>query len=29
MTDLRPQRGFTNIFPYWGFQKTTPMILIG
>ncbi len=24
MTDLRPQRGFTNIFPYWGFQKTTP-----
>jgi hypothetical protein len=24
MTDLRPQRGFTNIFPYWGFQKATP-----
>jgi hypothetical protein len=24
MTDLRPQRGFSNIFPYWGFQKTTP-----
>jgi hypothetical protein len=24
MTGLRPQRGFTNIFPYWGFQKATP-----
>jgi hypothetical protein len=24
MTDLRPQRGYSNIFPYWGFQKATP-----
>jgi hypothetical protein len=24
MTDLRPQRGFSSIYPYWGFQKTTP-----
>jgi beta-lactamase class A len=23
MTDLRPQRGFSDIYPYWGFQKTT------
>jgi beta-lactamase class A len=23
MTDLQPQRGFTNVFPYWGFQKST------
>jgi hypothetical protein len=23
LTDLTPQRGFSNIFPYWGFQKTT------
>ena len=23
MTDLRPQRGFTDVFPYWGFQKYT------
>jgi hypothetical protein len=23
MTDLRPQRGFTDIYPYWGFQKST------
>nr|WP_231514709.1 serine hydrolase [Mycobacterium sp. URHB0044] len=23
MTDLTPQRGFSNIFPYWGFQKST------
>jgi len=23
MTDLAPQRGFSNTFPYWGFQKTT------
>jgi hypothetical protein len=24
MTGLRPQSGFTSIFPYWGFQKATP-----
>jgi hypothetical protein len=24
MTGLRPQRGFTNTFPYWGLQKATP-----
>ena len=24
MTDLRPQRGYSTTFPYWGFQKTTP-----
>lgn len=24
MTDLTPQRGFSSIFPYWGFQKATP-----
>jgi hypothetical protein len=24
MTGLRPQRGYSNIFPYWGFQKATP-----
>lgn len=24
MTDLRPQRGFSTTFPYWGFQKSTP-----
>lgn len=23
MTDLRPQPGFGDIFPYWGFQKST------
>lgn len=23
MTDLRPQRGFSAVFPYWGFQKST------
>jgi hypothetical protein len=23
MTDLTPQRGFSSIYPYWGFQKTT------
>jgi hypothetical protein len=23
LTDLVPQRGFTSIFPYWGFQKST------
>jgi beta-lactamase class A len=23
MTDLTPQRGFSDIYPYWGFQKTT------
>jgi hypothetical protein len=23
MTDLMPQRGFSDVFPYWGFQKTT------
>jgi hypothetical protein len=23
MTDLRPQEGFGDIYPYWGFQKTT------
>jgi hypothetical protein len=23
MTDLRPQPGFSSIYPYWGFQKTT------
>ncbi|MBI3212291.1 MAG: serine hydrolase [Mycobacterium sp.] len=23
MTSLTPQRGFSDIFPYWGFQKTT------
>jgi hypothetical protein len=23
MTDLEPQRGFSDVFPYWGFQKTT------
>jgi len=23
MTDLAPQQGFSDIFPYWGFQKTT------
>jgi beta-lactamase class A len=23
MTDLQPQRGFSNTFPYWGFQKST------
>ena len=23
MTDLRPQRGFSSVYPYWGFQKTT------
>jgi hypothetical protein len=23
MIDLRPQRGFTNVYPYWGFQKST------
>lgn len=24
MTALAPQRGFSNYFPYWGFQKDTP-----
>jgi len=24
MTGLRPQRGYTDIYPYWGFQKATP-----
>jgi hypothetical protein len=24
MTDLRPQKGFSSIYPYWGFQKSTP-----
>jgi hypothetical protein len=24
MTGLRPQRGYSAAFPYWGFQKTTP-----
>jgi hypothetical protein len=23
MTDLRPQKGFSDVYPYWGFQKTT------
>lgn len=23
MTDLQPQRGFSDVYPYWGFQKTT------
>jgi beta-lactamase class A len=23
MTDLQPQKGFSSIYPYWGFQKTT------
>jgi len=23
MTDLQPQRGFSSIYPYWGFQKST------
>lgn len=24
MTSLRPQRGYTTYYPYWGFQKCTP-----
>lgn len=24
MTSLQPQRGFTDYYPYWGFQKCTP-----
>jgi hypothetical protein len=24
LTSLVPQRGFTNYYPYWGFQKCTP-----
>jgi hypothetical protein len=24
MTGLRPQRGYSNTYPYWGFQKATP-----
>jgi hypothetical protein len=24
MTSLRPQRGYSTTFPYWGFQKATP-----
>jgi hypothetical protein len=24
LTGIRPQRGYSNIFPYWGFQKATP-----
>jgi beta-lactamase class A len=23
MTDLQPQRGFSSVYPYWGFQKST------
>jgi hypothetical protein len=23
MTNVQPQRGFSDIYPYWGFQKTT------
>jgi beta-lactamase class A len=23
MTDLQPQKGFSDIYPYWGFQKST------
>ncbi|MBJ7338251.1 MAG: tat pathway signal sequence [Mycolicibacterium sp.] len=23
MTDLQPQKGFSSIYPYWGFQKAT------
>lgn len=23
MTDLQPRQGFSSIYPYWGFQKTT------
>lgn len=23
MTNLQPQKGFSSIYPYWGFQKTT------
>jgi hypothetical protein len=23
MTDLQPQKGFSSVYPYWGFQKTT------
>lgn len=24
MTSLAPQRGFSSVYPYWGFQKSTP-----
>ena len=24
MTSLQPQKGYTNYYPYWGFQKCTP-----
>jgi hypothetical protein len=24
MTELQPQKGFSNFYPYWGFQKCTP-----
>jgi hypothetical protein len=24
MTSLQPQRGFSEFYPYWGFQKCTP-----
>ena len=24
LTSLAPQRGFSDIYPYWGFQKSTP-----
>lgn len=24
LTSLAPQQGFTNFYPYWGFQKCTP-----
>jgi hypothetical protein len=24
MTSLKPQKGYTNYYPYWGFQKCTP-----
>ena len=23
MTDLQPQQGFSSVYPYWGFQKST------
>ena len=27
MTSLRPQKGYTDFYPYWGFQKCTPQDL--
>ncbi|MDQ6936667.1 MAG: class A beta-lactamase-related serine hydrolase [Actinomycetota bacterium] len=27
MTTLRPEKGFSNFYPYWGFQKCTPQDL--